>query len=232
MNFDDDVVLDDRSGEQLRQLGTVEPVRAEVLDASLSRLRVAIGEEEKSPTSSEGLVSRKLRRRWGLAIMSATGVAAAAALLITAPWATQTQMPAHVATGDGQLPGAATASCAQEYSLDELGQRSFGFDGTVSKIHTWGKTRVTFRVNQWYRGGSGAEVTVTLPAPIDTALGQRASSDEQLTSPSYTVGTRLLVSGSFADGTRDVSDAYVFGCGFTRYFDETTARQWASELGS
>ncbi len=56
------------------------------------------------------------------------------------------------------------------------------------------------------------------------------SDSRQLTVPSYTVGTRLLVSGEFSQEGTSLQDAIIWGCGFTRYYDPTTADAWRTAL--
>ncbi len=68
--------------------------------------------------------------------------------------------------------------------------------------------------------GQGGEVVVE----------EAVSDSRQLTSPSYTVGTRLLVSGEIPQEETSLQDATVWGCGFTRYYDPTTADAWRTAL--
>ena len=69
---------------------------------------------------------------------------------------------------------------------------------------------VTFRVNQWFSGGEARTFRVDLQVPED----------------SFDIGSRLLVSGESRWGEADLADAIAWGCGFTRYHDAKTAREW------
>jgi hypothetical protein len=95
------------------------------------------------------------------------------------------------------------------YSLETLANRAFAFDGTVEAIEG---TLVTFRVNEWYRGGEGD--TVTLDG--GTLLGITAGSDTALEP-----GGRYLVAGD---------ETFAWGCGFTQPYDAEVAGEWAEAL--
>ncbi len=98
--------------------------------------------------------------------------------------------------------------CAFRYSVRAVQARGFAFDGTVAAI---GEAGVTFDVREWFAGGVATTVTLTMAGPTESSMSESP--------PSYAVGTRLLVSGE---------DQVVWGCGFTRYFDEETAAAWRS----
>jgi hypothetical protein len=98
--------------------------------------------------------------------------------------------------------------CAFRYSVRAVQARGFAFDGSVVAI---GDAGVTFDVREWFVGGDAATVTLTMAGPTQSGMSESP--------PSYAVGTRLLVSGE---------DRIVWGCGFTRYFDEETAAAWRS----
>ncbi len=140
---------------------------------------------------------------------------------------------AAVVAGDlpaGALPATRAASCS-EYAPALIGQRDFSLDGTVTDIgeqrfpllpgetESDGYFAVTFDVHTWYRGGEGG--TVTLHMENDPYLSTPQGSAE-----TYGVGTRLLVSGDVSDveGRGPIAQ----GCGFTRYYDEQTAAEWAA----
>ena len=83
---------------------------------------------------------------------------------------------------------------------------------------------VTFRVHQWFTGGSGSSVTVDLLAPVTLDRG----SEEAI---SYGVGTRLLVAGTARWSGAPLDKPVGWECGFTRYWDQATAVEWARLLG-
>lgn len=85
----------------------------------------------------------------------------------------------------------------------------WAFDGTVTAIDDG---RVTFEVHESF-GGSD------LPARRTVVMGAPVTPDRSEASPSYSVGDRLLVSGS---------GVTAWGCGRTVYYDEATAAGWRS----
>lgn len=142
-------------------------------------------------------------------------------------------------TGVGALPGSASQDC-QGYSVVGLAalltrEDAFAFAGTVTGVEPGPdlgpemgrqRTTVSFRVQTWYSGGSNGTVDVLLDGP-DT---------EDSSVRTYGVGTRLLVSGVLASTDRDSGPQTTsehmarFGstCGYTRYYDEETAAEWAA----
>ena len=131
-------------------------------------------------------------------------------------------------TGQGALPGGTTADCVETYSPAAVAGRSFAFDGTVVAIGPALINRsgvplplagVTFRVNEWFHGGTGGTVIIDMEAPADV------SSDPL---PAYGVGTRLLVSGEPRWAGAPLDAAIAWSCGFTRYYDPQTAAEWAA----
>ncbi|MGZ5398677.1 MAG: hypothetical protein ACXWDL_00970 [Nocardioides sp.] len=105
-------------------------------------------------------------------------------------------------TGPLPMPGAV---CAVGSSTAEVATR---FDGAITAI---GASGATFEVNEVFAGD--------VPGTVTVDLGPATTSRASESSPSYSVGTRLLVStiGSTA-----------LGCGDTRYYDEETAAAWRS----
>lgn len=130
----------------------------------------------------------------------------------------------------GPLPATDGASCSA-YSPAMVAGKDFALDGTVTAIgeqrfpllpgETWADAyySVTFRVHAWYRGGAGGTVTLHMDGPFpETPEGGSVEA--------YAHGTRLLVSGVLSDveGQGLIGQ----GCGFTRYYDEATAAEWAA----
>lgn len=117
---------------------------------------------------------------------------------------------------DGPVPDTRTGAveldsrsgCIKEYDADAVASRGFAFDGTVVGIDDAG---VTFEVHEWFVGDQPATVTVRMGGPTQPGMSESA--------PSYSVGTRLLVSGE---------EDTAWACGFTRYYDEQTAATWRS----
>lgn len=133
---------------------------------------------------------------------------------------------ASPSTRTGPVLDSSSASCVEPYNAQTLTSRGFAFDGTVLSLSpvqpapgsphgVFGYQRVTLRVNEWFRGGSQATTSVDM-------LGPTASSAQGV---SYGIGTRLLVSGQPQPGGI-LPGSVAFGCGFTRYYDQTTAASW------
>jgi len=121
-----------------------------------------------------------------------------------------------IGDGDGQdqepiTPGGSLASCVETYDLTTLENRSVAFDGSVTSVDG---DEIGFRVNRWYRGGSGEEITLRGASTLGgvTTGGPPLSLDP---------GERLLVAG---DG------GFAWSCGFTQPFDVAVARQWEQAL--
>jgi hypothetical protein len=108
-------------------------------------------------------------------------------------------------------------ACTGSFTPQDAAGADFAFDGTVASIQDLSDDQVdvdlrtvTLQVHEWFHGSDEPEVTVTTYAPKDLAG-----------SPSYEVGTRLLVSGD-QDGDVRVAPP----CGATRYFDPESATSW------
>jgi hypothetical protein len=134
-------------------------------------------------------------------------------------------------TRQGPVPSGASEDCVETYSPAAVAGRSFAFDGTVTAIGPAQSNRagqvlplvgVTFKVNQWFRGGSNDTVTVDWYPPH---LGN-SNTDPSLAS--YGVGSRLLISGEPRFGGAALDAPVAWTCGFTRYYDRQTAATWAS----
>ncbi|WP_306215414.1 hypothetical protein [Actinoplanes sp. RD1] len=164
-------------------------------------------------------IVRRRRTRWGVAAgatvaVLAIGASAGAGMLRDEP-----APPA--ATGPrGALPGAGSFDCEPPESPAAVAARTMSFDGTVTAIAEDPVTgtrdaTVTFKVNEWFRGGPGPTATATMRAPLPPNVLESEAG------PAYTTGTRLLVSGD-APGGR----LRAWGCGYTRYYDDQTAAAW------
>lgn len=127
-----------------------------------------------------------------------------------------------VSDGGSVTSGGASASCVETYSLDNLKKRDFAFDGTAKSAESPGSSggqepssaeRVTFEVREWFKGGSGDEVTLQaygFGGSITSAGGEPRK-----------IGDRLLVAGD---------DDYLWECGFTQAYDADVATDWRETL--
>jgi hypothetical protein len=95
-----------------------------------------------------------------------------------------------------------TARCVRD------GVPRWSFDGTVTEID---RGAVTFEVHETFLGDLPATYVVEMGAPVTAGHSEAA--------PSYSVGSRLLVSGSGDEA---------WGCGGTLYHDEESAADWRS----
>lgn len=149
----------------------------------------------------------------------------------TQPTASSKQ-PSTPNSRTGPVPGSPDASCVEPYNLRNLTNRGFAFDGTVVSMSpaqsdrtgadgVSGYLMVSFQVHQWFRGGSGTSTAVDM-------FGPTMSSAQQV---SYGVGTRLLVSGEPKESGGSLPGPIGWGCGFTRYYDQTTAAAWRQGFG-
>lgn len=122
--------------------------------------------------------------------------------------------------------GTSAASCVEQYSPETLKNRQIALDGVVTKVASRAATAetneeiitddstVTFRVNKWFKGGSGDEVTLKSSIPLSPVISSAQG-------PSIEVGKRYLVSG---DG------GFMWSCGFSFAFTEAAEAQWKMAL--
>ena len=129
---------------------------------------------------------------------------------ITSLAPTDGPVPTASATG-GPIGGGGMAMCAFMYDLDTLADREWAFDGVLTAIDG---NQGTFRVNRWFKGGEGDSVTRTVD-------GMTAESG-LLGGPGLVVDGRYLVTGD---------DVFAWSCGFTQYWNEAVAADWARVLG-
>lgn len=115
----------------------------------------------------------------------------------------------------GEEPGAApitpgavsSGSCVERYDLSTLADREVAFAGTVAALEG---DSATFDVDRWFRGGTGAQVTLDGAG----ALSGMTSAGEAV----LELGAPVLVAG---DG------GFAWACGFTQPYDDAVADQWA-----
>ncbi|GIE85307.1 hypothetical protein [Actinoplanes regularis] len=180
------------------------------------------------------------------------GVFATAAVLLATASSTApaSGTPRHPATGTPTAVAAPTrypappydedalVCCARTYSPAEVAELPFSFDGTVVAIASPSegyRYQVTFEVHQWFRGGGGDRVTVTMRSPSSAYFAHFGRDDA-----GYELGTRLLVSAypeprpeqdrqrQVRRPLEDLNLHAVWGCGgFTRPYDPQDAALWA-----
>jgi hypothetical protein len=125
--------------------------------------------------------------------------------------------------GEGAVASDAAASgesCVTAFSLKELAERAFAFDGTVVEVTSENdpqlkddgsgirpQPRALFEVSEWFAGGSDTTVWVWLQREV-------------------VVGDRLLVSGQPRWGGEPLDDAIQWECGFTLEYSDDDASDW------
>lgn len=124
--------------------------------------------------------------------------------------------------GDGAVSadvgGDIAMSCAFGYSSETLAQRDYAFDGELIDAGeppadggvALALGRITFKVNEWFKGGDGNTVTLE-GGGLPIGYG---SEDEGAV---LVEGGRYLVSGD---------EDFVWACGFTKTYSEAMAAEW------
>jgi hypothetical protein len=240
--------------DRLKAAGAVGPLPEGLVERSKANLRSHIA-SEGTPGAADVLPlhapSRALPRR---RLVAATLLGSAAAVVlgavgfvmldhdprdtVSSARATNDPGPPLSATDPSVAettkagPGDLTGGLCEEYSVDTLTERDFAFDGSVLSVEHGAKGQpfTSFKVNEWFAGGSGATVMVPM-TPMQTQgraeTGTNRDLDGEERGPSYGADARLLVSGEFRSAKPgDLSDALVWSCGWSRYYDDATAVQW------
>lgn len=206
--------------DELEALRRANPVDQASMPSSTSPEAEALYDRITASAVDSGLGSTRDRRRT---------LAAAAAVIVLAlaggavalvgggdgEPATTTQVALETTTstsaGGGPITPGGAASCVEHYSLETLQRREAAFDATVVSVEG---DVITFRVNEWYRGGEG-DSTTRRGADVVGAITSAGPS------VSLEPGTRLLVAGD---------DDFAWSCGFTQPYDADVAAQWAGAL--
>jgi hypothetical protein len=151
-------------------------------------------------------------------------VLAAGAIAVAAACSSDPTPPNGTPTRTGDvLGGFGSQACLETYRPEVLAQRSIAFDGTVSDTPSPVATSqpgsfvpITFRVNHWYKGGSGSTAVVDMYLPVTVAGSESAS---------FAVGSRMLVAADPPNGG-DSPRPTAWACGFTRWYTDADARVW------
>ena len=187
----------------------------------------------RAPTASPQIRAQRLRQRGPLIGIAATVIAAAMALPLvlhvekqgSAPQATQ---PPTSSTDAGAVDFGVAGACATYSPERAAGFLNLAFDGVITSVgephqnpaNPGNKssllTPVTFSVNEWFRGNRGTSIVVEAPSP---------PGGEQDARTGLHIGTRLLVGARTPSGA-SAGTIKMAICGFTRYYDATTADQW------
>ena len=131
------------------------------------------------------------------------------------------------------VPGNSFQRCTELYSPSALPRVAYAaFDGTVATVGDMpdvdGYVEVTFRVEKWFFGGTGASVTIDMFEPSDAQFDSSPSPSPSPSPPppTFRPGSHLLVSAVVPDpasGSKTLRDA---GCGLTRFYSEDMAKEF------
>lgn len=165
---------------------------------------------------AEPEVGRGSARRWWIAAGAAAAAVAVtvAVLVLSADPASRPEPPT---LGAPESPiGGGMASCVEPFTVENLSEREFAFDGVIRSIsvppeESGAPTVVTFNVTHWYKGGSGERVelrTYERPGAVTSvSLGQ----DDAV---QLEEGQRILGSGE---------DDLLWSCGFSMLYTPNNA---------
>ncbi|RKR86667.1 hypothetical protein BDK92_0917 [Micromonospora pisi] len=229
----------DRLDEYVRQVTQLDDDRAATLADSTARqalfnkiTRMHTYGQPESPRPSARRPIRLVAVAAGIVVVAMAVLASTGVLgwrnqpPPTASNPTQTSEQTQAPERQGDAFGAEVeASCVEQYSPQTVAARPFAFDGTVLSIAERSSARVesdpyvsvTFTVTRWFRGGHGDRVTVAMfPPDVHTSVGNA----------SYTIGSRLLVSGADRWGNAQLSNPIAWACGFTRWYNQADAQVW------
>lgn len=207
------------------------------MDQLEHHLRQTLVDDAANAPSADGLAAaateiagrRRRVRAWSTAALAVVATAGLAATFITL-----SSDPSEHRRSALRGAVAIGGDCAAQYSTTTLQTMPIAFDGTVSSI---GSERsydgvselplisVTFAVREWFRGGTTSTIAVEMSPP------DAAASVNDNASTAYGVGTRMLVSGVPKATSPSGDTTVAWGCGFTRYYDESTASLWRTSFG-
>lgn len=208
---------------------TAPPAKRELLNRILSQ-PVPAGHAGRVAPPAAGTRRRRLAiagAAAGLLLAAGSGTVAA---LHGSGAADRDRPPAGTAPsgppGDGSVALDAPTSCAFPYDPDTLAERAgFAFDGSVTGIAETapGGAQVTFRVEEWFRGGEGDEFTIEIRARRGEHMGRQI--------PPTSWGLGCWFPAMTGGGRERLVDPVVWYCGFTRTYGASTAAQWREALG-
>ena len=150
------------------------------------------------------------------------------------PRTTPEPTPSSIWPPSEPLAMGGAASCVEEYSPTNLTNRAFAFDGTVIAIRGatdpdlagW-MVEVDFEVNEWFRAGDD-EPTAT----VDMFDPGTLTSVDQTGLDTWTVGSRLLITGEPRWGGDPLDNAVAWYCGFSRTYNPDVAATWREVLAA
>ena len=204
------------SDDELELLRAADPVDRESLPspdnpkAQALFERITMSDTDSIQTTPPADTKDRRPWMWAAAVAAAVLVLVGGARVLDATRDAPRDDPQNT-PGTAQEPispgGPMMASCVDVYDLETLARREVALDGTVQAVDG---DEVTFRVNEWYRGGDSAEITLQGAGGLSgmTSAGGPGSLEP---------GTRLLVAG---DG------GFAWACGFTQPYDAAVAEDW------
>lgn len=212
--------MGERLFDRVRQVMALDRARASALGDPEAK-RALFERIVRTPVTAPVHAARRPYRRWAFVIAAGAVAAVMATVVLSRGWGRE-PVPPGQSRGDVFGAGSANLSCVESYTPESLARRSFAFAGTVSDVGARAAggdpfVPVTFQVHQWFRGGRGESVTVTMLPPEGNISAGGAT---------YAVGSRLLVSGEPRFGGEPLADRVAWACGYTRWYDEAEAEVW------
>lgn len=126
----------------------------------------------------------------------------------SSPLPTKDLQPTAGSEPEVVMGGALSGGCVESYDVATLAHRQLAFAGDVKRI---AGDIITFKVHRWFRGGSGAIVSLNGASTLGGLVSSGPAVDLR-------TGTRLLVAG---DG------GFAWSCGFTQLYSDETSGEWA-----
>lgn len=174
-------------------------------------LRARFLEVERVPTPWDGLKTpaetRPTHRSRGRAVVIGLVAASVSLLVVVAIRSQQELAPRGGAAADASWLVTTQGSCVEQFSAETLLNREWAFEGRIVAVEPPADpesmdplataTTVTFRVDRWFWGGAGGEVSLRTYAMPPSSAGVVDES----------IGARLLAAGD---------DGFLWACGFTK----------------
>ena len=199
--------------EALRRADPLDP-REALTDPSGARARALFQEVTSMDATNKAPAPQRRQPLLRRVALGAVAVAVVAAATGGAYALFRGDTEEAIIGGEPIGSGDPMAMCIQ-YTDETLAGQEFAFDGTLVSASADGGEAV-FEVHRWFKGGEGAEVTLS-------AQGLIGGDSLALVGASLEAGQRYLVSGT---------EDFVWACGYTLTYDTALAEHWAELFGA
>ena len=199
--------------EALRRADPLDP-REALTDPSGARARALFQEVTSMDATNKAPAPQRRQPLLRRVALGAVAVAVVAAATGGAYALFRGDTEEAIVGGEPIGSGDPMAMCIQ-YTDETLAGQEVAFDGTLMSASADGSEAV-FEVHRWFKGGEGAEVTLS-------AQGLIGGDSLALVGASLEVGQRYLVSGT---------EGFVWACGYTLTYDTALAEHWAEVFGA